>query len=241
MKHSEKIAGWIKKEVTLAEKKGIVFGLSGGIDSAVVGALCKLALGDKVLGLILPCKSSPADAKDAREVAEKFGIKIKEAALCGIFGGFVKTFPQAGSLAKANLKPRLRMAMLYYFANSFDYLVAGTGNKSELTIGYFTKYGDGGVDILPLGNLLKGEVRELAVELGVPDEIIKKPPSAGLWEDQTDEGEIGMKYEELDKIIVAIEEKNTQGIDGKKLARVKGLIKASEHKKCQIPMWEVPR
>ena len=113
--------------------------------------------------------------------------------------------PQGNDLAKANLKPRLRMMILYYFANSQDYLVAGTGNKSELCVGYFTKYGDGGVDILPLGGLLKTEVRKLAKELGIPKEIIDRTPSAGLWKDQTDEGEMGMSYEDLDFCLEAIE------------------------------------
>src|SRR5690606_5628013 len=104
-------------------------------------------------------------------------------------------------MAVANLKPRLRMTTVYYVANTRNYLVAGTGNRSELTIGYFTKYGDGGVDLLPIGRLLKAEVRELARELGIPERIITKAPSAGLWAGQTDEGEMGFTYAELERYL----------------------------------------
>jgi NAD+ synthase len=106
--------------------------------------------------------------------------------------------PATKILAEANLKPRLRMATLYYFANRLHYLVVGSGNKCELGIGYFSKYGDGGVDILPLGNMVKRQVREMACHLGIPEEVIDKPPSAGLWEGQTDEQEMGLTYDQLD-------------------------------------------
>lgn len=237
MNLSKEIRDWIKKQVEKAHKKGILFGLSGGVDSAVVAYLAGLAAGDNALGLILPCKNDPKDVELALTVAEKFNIKTKEVALDNIFDELVNIYPEANNLAKGNLKPRLRMAVLYYFANTFDYLVAGTGNKSEITIGYFTKYGDGGADILPLGGLLKTEVRELAKEIGVPDEIIKRPPSAGLWHGQTDEGEIGITYEELDKVIKALERNKTEGIDKETLQKVKKMIRNSEHKRTKIPMF----
>jgi len=129
--------------------------------------------------------------------------------------------------------------VLYYFANSRNYLVAGTGNKSELAIGYFTKYGDGGADILPLGELLKTQVRELARELGIPEEIIVKPPSAGLWEGQTDEGEMGIGYDELGSILVAIESGDTGECDQEALARVRAMMAASQHKRNPIPICEL--
>jgi NAD+ synthase len=154
-----------------------------------------------------------------------------------LYDDFVKINPEANRMAKANLKPRLRMMTLYYFANTLDYLVAGTGNKSELVVGYFTKYGDGGVDILPLASLLKNEVRGLARELDVPNEVIKRPPSAGLWHGQTDEGEMGITYEELDKTITAIEEKNTKDIDKATLSKVKKMMKNSEHKRVCAPIF----
>ncbi len=237
MNLSKEMRDWIKKQVEKAHKKGILFGLSGGLDSAVVAYLAKLAVGDNALGLILPCKSDPKDVELALTVAEKFNIKTKEIQLDNIFDELVKIYPEANNLAKGNLKPRLRMTVLYYFANTFDYLVAGTGNKSEITIGYFTKYGDGGADILPLGGLLKTEVRKLAKEIGVPDEIIKRPPSAGLWHGQTDEGEIGITYEELDKVIKALEKNKTEGMDKRTLQKVKKMIRNSEHKRTKIPMF----
>ena len=237
MKLSEEIANWIKERLEKSGKKGIVFGLSGGLDSAVLANLVKMAAGDNVLGLILPCKSNSEDRELAMKAAEGAGIETKEVPLDGVFDELVGARRNANNPAKANLKPRLRMAVLYYFANTLDYLVAGAGNKSELTIGYFTKYGDGAVDILPLGGLLKEEVRELAKKLGVPGEIIKRPPSAGLWQGQTDEAEIGLTYDELDSAIAAIEKNKTQGIDEKTLDKVKKLIEKSEHKRVKIPIF----
>lgn len=234
----KELAGWIGAQVRSAGKKGVVLGLSGGVDSAVVAALSKLALDDKVLGLILPCKSHAEDIRLAREVAKVFGISTREVALDNLFDELAASCPEANRLARANIKPRLRMVMLYYFANTLGYLVAGTGNKSELTVGYFTKYGDGGVDILPLGNLLKKDVNKLASELGVPRAVIERPPSAGLWEGQTDEGEMGITYDELDRAITGIEAEKTENIDKKILAKVKKLMRDSKHKKCKVPAYE---
>ena len=237
MSLSEKISHWIKEQVKDAGKKGVIFGISGGIDSAVVGALLKQALGDNVMGLIMPCGSHPEDEELAIEFSSKFNIKTKKVELDKVYNDFISMNKDSGKLAKANLKPRLRMATLYYFANSLDYLVAGTGNKSELCVGYFTKYGDGGVDILPIGSLLKNEVRELAKELNVPERIIEKAPSAGLWEGQTDEKEMGITYEELDRIILAIEKNDTNGIDESILKKVQSMIASSRHKRAGIPMF----
>jgi NAD+ synthase len=237
MRLSERIANWIKRQVQEADKKGVVVGLSGGIDSATVAVLSKKALGDNVLGIIAPCKSNARDEELAIKVARKFNIEVKRIVLDAIFDKLVKAYPGGSDIAKANLKPRLRMTILYYFANSLDYLVAGTGNKSELFIGYFTKYGDGGVDILPLGGLLKTEVRELARDLGIPDEIIDRPPSAGLWDNQTDEAEIGITYEELDKAIKAIETGQINDINKSSLLKVKKAMENSEHKRAKIPIF----
>ncbi len=239
MKLSDKIAEWIKAQVQNAGKKGVVLGLSGGIDSVVVAALAKKALGDNALGVILPCESNPDDEKYGLIAANKFNVETKTVVLDEIFDKIKGIDAEAANLAKANLKPRLRMLILYYFANNLDYLVAGTGNKSELTVGYFTKYGDGGVDILPLGSLLKTQVRELAVELGVPDEIIKLPPSAGLWANQTDEGEMGITYDQLDEAIVAIEAGETDVIKGEILEKVKKMMASSEHKRVGVPIFKM--
>lgn len=238
MKLSLSISDWIKRQVKSANKEGVVLGLSGGIDSSVVAALSKLALGDNVLGLILPCQSSVRDERLARKFAKKFGIKLRKVNLTGTFNKLSNLCVEAGGLARANLKPRLRMLVLYYFANSLNYLVAGTGNKSELMIGYFTKYGDGACDILPLGGLLKTDVRKLAKELGIPGEIVKRPPTAGLWEGQTDEDEIGMCYENLDKCLKVIEEKGEPKVGRKTLQKVEAMIRSSRHKREKPPLFK---
>jgi len=227
-----KIIAWLKKQVRLAGAKGIVLGLSGGVDSCVAAALAKEALGKNcLLALILPIQSHQQDTRDARLFARKFGIKTKAVDLSKIYGDLLKALPAANRIVLANLKPRLRMLVLYYFANKLNYLVCGTGNKSELLVGYFTKYGDGATDILPLGDLLKKEVYALARSLGIPDAIIKKAPTAGLWPGQTDEGEMGVRYAELDEILERRETKEQQRLPKNKISRVEAMIRKSEHKR----------
>lgn len=205
---ANKLTAWIRDQVALAKRRGVVLGLSGGLDSAVVAVLCNRAFPDNSLGLIMPCYSSETDIEHAMAVAGKFHIPSITIALEGVFDSLLRVLPAGDyepvnkKLAEANLKPRLRMLALYYSANQLGYLVVGTGNRSEISIGYFTKYGDGAVDILPLGNLVKRQVRELAIYLDIPKEIIQKPPSAGLWVGQTDEGELGITYEELDHYLI---------------------------------------
>ena len=239
MKVAERISSWIRERVEEAGAGGVVLGISGGIDSSVAAVLAKMRLGDGVLGVIMPCHSDPTDVEHARLVSAKFGIETEYVDLTPVFDRLLEALPPGDRVAVGNLKPRLRMAVLYYFANSRDYLVAGTGNKSELACGYFTKYGDGGADILPLGSLLKRQVRELSRELGIPEEIIVKPPSAGLWEGQTDEGEMGISYDELDSILVAIESGDDDECNQESLARVKAMMAASQHKRCPIPICEL--
>ena len=202
----QKLCVWMEGKVIEAKAKGMVFGLSGGLDSAVVAALSIRIFPQNTLAVIIPCHSLEADINDALDFINKFNIPYKIIDVSKVYDSFIHLLndkEKEGSfkLAEANIKPRLRMTTLYYFANKLNYLVVGTGNKSELMIGYFTKYGDGGADILPLGNLLKSQVRELAEYLGIPKKIINKPPSAGLWEGQTDEKEIGISYEQLDKYL----------------------------------------
>ncbi len=229
---ANKVIAWMREQVALAKRKGVVFGLSGGLDSAVVAVLCKRAFPDSTLALIMPCYSSETDIEHARAVAKKFHIPTSTIALEGVLDSLLRVLPVGDyepatkKLAEANLKPRLRMLTLYYLANRLGYLVVGTGNRSEISVGYFTKYGDGAVDILPLGNLVKRRVRELAIYLGMPKEIIQKPPSAGLWVGQTDEGEMGITYEELDRYLVARE----AGDEVKK--KVDVMIAASAHKRA---------
>ena len=230
----QKICSWFREMVNQAKARGVVIGLSGGIDSSVVACLAKKALGEKVLGVIMPCYSSAIDEDYARLIAKMLKIKIERVSLNSAYDSILGVLPGGKKMALANLKPRLRMLILYYFANSLNYLVAGTGNKSEVLIGYFTKYGDGGCDILPLGDLLKTEVRELAKELKIAKEIIERVPSAGLWENQTDEGEIGITYEELDGIIMGMESNQKSSVSPAALARVEELMRVSAHKRSPV-------
>jgi len=222
----------MRKQLKDSGTKGMVLGLSGGMDSAVVAALAKEALGrERVLALILPCHSQVQELKDVLLVARQLGIETKTLDLSGIYNSLLRILPQANRRALANLKPRLRMSILYYFANKLNYLVCGTGNKSEIKVGYFTKFGDGATDILPIGDLLKKEVRKLARELRISEQVITKPPSAGLWPGQTDEGEMGITYSELDDILERLENKRRQVLPKKKVDKVRGMIKRSEHKR----------
>jgi NAD+ synthase len=204
---SENLVEWLRSEVEAAGCRGVVFGLSGGIDSATVAVLARRAFRDAHLAVIMPANSDSRDREDALLVVEKFQLEHREVDLSPVFAAFLSSLgepadPASQDLARNNIKPRLRMATLYFFASRHRYLVVGTGNRTELTLGYFTKYGDGGVDLLPLGHLVKHEVRELATHLSVPGSIIEKPPSAGMWQGQTDEGELGFSYDDLDRYLV---------------------------------------
>ncbi|MEF9952480.1 MAG: NAD(+) synthase [Clostridium sp.] len=193
---------WIKERVKNANSKGVVLGISGGIDSAVVAAAAKRAFPDSTLGIIMPCHSNPQDEIDAMKVINELGINYKKVDLSVSFDAFIASVDHTyDKMAIANVKPRLRMTTLYYYAAVNSYLVAGTSNKSELTIGYFTKHGDSGVDMLPIASFLKRDVYKLARYFNIPEDIINKPPSAGLWDNQTDEDEMGISYEDLDNYI----------------------------------------
>ncbi|MFC1703219.1 NAD+ synthase [Candidatus Omnitrophota bacterium] len=234
MKATEKkIITWIKKQVKDAKAKGIVLGISGGVDSSVIAALSKKAVGAKnLLCLILPCHSIPQDVSDAKLLAKKFKLKVKTVDLCKVYDAFLSILPESDAKTKGNVRARLRMITLYYFANKLNYLVAGTGNKSELYAGYFTKYGDAGVDILPIADLYKTQVRELARSLGVPERIIAKPPSAGLWKGQTDEAEMGITYDDLDSILKMLFTGKRNIKDSAKIQKVKKKIAQTAHKRC---------
>ena len=175
-----------------------------------------MAVPEALTTVIMPAHSDSRDAEDARLVADTFGLPVMTVDFSRSFDALLLqlqqatgTWPpgaQAGDdrhapLAKANLKPRLRMTALYYLANRLNCIVAGTGNRCEIAIGYYTKYGDGGVDVLPIGALLKSEVRQLARQLGVPASIVDKAPSAGLWLGQTDEGEMGFWYADSEEYL----------------------------------------
>jgi len=239
MRLGERISQWIRDQVEAAGAAGILVGLSGGIDSAVVAVLARQAMGEQVLALLMPCRSLVEDERDALIVADTFGIRRERVDLSPIYDAFLHQLPDGGEICLANLKPRLRMTTLYYFANKLNYLVAGTGNKSELLMGYFTKYGDGGVDILPLGDLVKSQVRELADELGIPPRIINRPPSAGLWAGQTDEEEMNIRYEDLDNIIVSLEQGEVTELPKALISYVKGMIARSRHKRSTPPIFHL--
>jgi NAD+ synthase len=231
---SRKLAVWIGERVQEAGCRGVVLGLSGGLDSSVLAVLCRQACPRNTLALIMPCHSIDTDRGHAEKVADKFSIPTRIISLDKVYDSLLTTLPDLSSdeaalkPARANLKARLRMITLYYAANQLQYIVAGSSNRSELTIGYFSKHGDGGVDIMPLGNLVKKQVRELADYLRIPREIIDKPPSAGLWDGQTDEEEMGLSYEALDNYILT---GNTPD-DLKNIIEAKKI--ASRHK-CALP------
>ncbi len=207
------IKEFIRQKVEEGGDHGVVVGLSGGIDSAVTSKLCVEAVGpEKVLNLFMPCKvSSMQDKEDAQAFAESLGTAFKVVDIQPALDAFTEMMIDAKSQRQCmgNIMARSRMIVLYYHANSLDRVVIGTSNKSELLMGYFTKFGDGGADFCPLGDLYKTEVRQLAREIGVPESVVMKAPSAGLWADQTDEIEMGITYEDLDQILFGIERGQT--------------------------------
>jgi len=239
----------------LAEKlrkvgaRGFVLGVSGGIDSAVCLRLCVRAVGkSKVLALLMPEKDSPKDElKDSKERCKAEGVRYEIVDVSRTIKAFQDSvYGKIDRKSLANIKARCRMVVMYHYANSESRLVVGTSNKSELLIGYFTKFGDGGADLEPIGDLYKTEVRQLARDIGIPEKIIKKVPTAGLWKGQTDEGEIGIKYERLDAILQGIE----LGIDEKQIAeraettmrevqRVSGMVRLSSHKRKFQPAAKI--
>jgi len=233
---AEKLVQWIKDKVLAGGCKGVVVGISGGLDSSVLAVLCQRAFPESTLGVVMPCYSCQEDSEHARAVASKFSIPTINVVLDDIYDALFKKLPDykgdtaVSHVAQANLKVRLRMLTLYYIANQRRYMVAGSGNRSELAVGYFTKYGDGGVDIMPLGSLVKGQVKELAGFLGVPSAIIDKPPSAGLWEGQTDEGELGFSYDELDRFLL------TGEASDEVKRKIESRMAASEHKRSLPPI-----
>lgn len=236
-KRVEHVVNWLKEQVELSHTNGILVGLSGGIDSSVVACLIKRAFPENSIGVILPCKSNDKDKTDAEAVAQACGIDYIEVELSdahkNIFDAVTKALGDRGEkrrLTDANLRARLRMSTLYTVGNDMGYLVAGTDNAAELLTGYFTKYGDGGVDILPLAHLTKREVFEWAKYLGVPQSVIDRQPSAGLWEGQTDESEMGVTYNAIDDYI---EGKPVSDEDKKIIVRMNTV---TEHKRMMPPM-----
>jgi len=227
-----KIINFIRNKT---DGKSVVIGLSGGIDSALTVFLAVEALGkDNVYGLMLPAKTNTKEEmKYAILIANLLEIKYEIIDIEEILQSYLnKSNYFQTKLAIGNLKARIRMGLLYGFASTTKSLVLGTGNKSEIMIGYFTKYGDAGCDLLPIGDLYKTQVRALAKYIGLPPAVINQAPTAGLWAGQTDEKEIGIIYERLDKILAAIENKKSlQQFDIAEVELIKKYIKRTQHKR----------
>jgi NAD+ synthase len=243
----------MRQQLNASGARGFVVGLSGGIDSAVVARLAQLAAPGAVVAALLPCHSDPEDERDAALVAQHFALATVRVDLSLSYdrlvadaqSGLTPILAQMRDASTAdplqargplvNVKPRLRMTTLYLFASTLNYLVAGTGNRSELSIGYFTKHGDGGADLLPIGHLLKSEVRALARELNVPAAIIERTPSAGLWLGQRDEEEMGFTYTDLERYL----EEGPQSVSPALAMKIERLVRTSEHKRNLPPMPEL--
>lgn len=207
----QKITRFIKDYANKAKAKGIVLGVSGGVDSATTAALSSKALGgDRVLGLYMPEEEThnEIDQRHVRLLAKKFRFRLKTVDLTETLSAVYRAIPDydpEDKLSRGNIKTRTRMLTLYYYANHRNRIVAAGSDKSETMIGYYTKWGDAAADIAPIMDLYKTQVRQLALHLGVPPAIVRKPATPALWPDQTAEKEIGLKYETLDLILYGLE------------------------------------
>ncbi|APX97926.1 NAD+ synthase [Natronorubrum daqingense] len=246
----------IRTSVEDASAEGVVVAMSGGIDSTVTTALAVDAVGsDSVLGLGLPChKTEHVDVSDARTIADGLGIEFEERSLRPMLEAFEETVvgsleswtdetdadrPRERNHAIGNVIARLRMCCAYYAANRQRRLVLGTANRSELLLGYFTKYGDGAADTYPIGDLYKTEVRALAKRIGVPKRIVSKEPTAGFWAAQTDADELGATYDTIDPLLHQLVDENTSitdaadalGIDRQTARSIAWLCTETRHKR----------
>lgn len=231
---------------------GYVVGVSGGIDSSVALHLAVEAIGaDGVTGFVLPATpSAPENMADARRLCRDLGVDVREANIAPIVAAFDDRYgPDVGVPSLGNVRARTRTVFLYLVANHQDRLVVGPDNRSEHLLGYFTKFGDGAADVRPLGDLYKTEVYDLAAHLGVDERFIEKTPTAELWPGQTDEGEIGARYEAIDPFLRAYVDEGVDvdaaadaaGVDGETAERLASLVDDSEHKRARPPAASMPR
>jgi NAD+ synthase len=238
---SEYIIRRISEYISESGKNGGIIGLSGGIDSSVTTVLLSKATQNYFI-LLMPSSSTPQkDMEDAKKIINMIGAnnKYKIINIDPILESFKNEIKTNDKLVLGNIKARIRMVLLYAYAQIMNYLVIGTGDKSELLLGYFTKYGDGGVDILPIGDLYKTQVRELGRYLGLPEDIVTKPSSPALWEGQTAEGELGVSYDIIDAILYLRVEKMMDiesiakdlQIDTEIVHKIDRMIKTSQHKR----------
>ena len=236
-----RIVSFIKRQVEESQTDGVVIGLSGGIDSAVTAYLSVEALGSRrVMGLMMPdLRATPdEDVRDAKLVASELCMETKEIDVAPIHKTFMKSL-ESNRLAEGNLRARIRMSLLYYHANLMNRLVVGTGDRSELLLGYFSKYGDGGVDLLPIADLYKTEVRRLGEVLGINRRIVAKRSSPRLWPGHVAESEIGMEYEAIDRLFKLRFEEGLElsaiaakmKLDPTKVEAILAKYEASEHKR----------
>lgn len=230
MEYLKEIIKWIKTEVKKAKAKGVIVGISGGIDSALVAYLAKKAFPNNSLGILMPInKDRYFDLEDGLELVKTFDLKFKIVDLYDEYQSIVNKTKIFSNLTKGNLQARLRMTTLYSFAQENNYLVLGTDNKAEYNLGYFTKWGDGGCDLLPIIHLYKSEVYDYAKKINVPKSILDKKPSAGLWDGQTDEKELGFSYDDYENYDRKI-------LKNKELIKkIEDQIQKTNHKRQPIP------
>ncbi|MEZ7901590.1 MAG: NAD(+) synthase [Flavobacteriales bacterium] len=248
----EFIVNWLDEYASKAGMDGFVLGISGGIDSAVTSTLCAMTR-KKIICLNLPIHQTPSQLDRSNHhiawLKEKFeGVSSDVVDLTATFDQTCSDFPEViqDQLTMANVRARLRMTTLYAFAGHHKYLVAGTGNKVEdFGVGFFTKYGDGGVDLSPIADLMKTQVFEIAAELNIIEEIQQAKPTDGLWgDDRTDEDQIGASYPELEWAMNYIEQNETNELSERQkkvMSIYKSLNKANQHKMVAIPVCDIPK
>jgi NAD+ synthase len=242
--HQEAIAAikrFISGKLLQSGLKGYVIGLSGGVDSSVSASLAVEAVGkDKVLGLLMPYRtSSESSIADALTLVDKLGIEHRRIDITPMIDAYFPEINEANKLRAGNKMARERMAILFDVAQELDRMVLGTGNRTEICLGYTTWYGDSACSINPVGQLYKTEIRLLAQALGVPESIIAKPPTADLWVGQTDEGEIGVRYEEIDRLlqrivddgITSMSALEREGFNAADISRVVSLLNRNSFKR----------